>query len=102
MLDHKGVVIPKTLPKQALSKKMKDVSGVRRLRALIKRRNAEGRLDEWKCGRVVLGYIEGKSVNRMADELDVTRGSTNRWLRWFNAAGLEELETSKLPARAPR
>ena len=38
----------------------------------------------------------------MADELDVTRGSINRWLQWYNAAGLERLETSKLFGRAPR
>lgn len=93
--------MPKTRAGEAIDKKIKTKRFLRRLRAFIKRRNVEGKLDEWKRGRAILGYIEGKSVINMAAELDVTRGSINRWLQWYNAAGLEGLETKKAPGRAP-
>lgn len=62
-------------------------------------RTAEKRsdLDEWRRGRAILGYINGQRVVDLAAEFDVTRGSVNRWLQWFDATGVEGLKTLKAP-----
>jgi putative transposase len=44
-----------------------------------------------------LGYIEGRRVVELAQEADVTRGSVNRWLQWYEAAGLSGLLTETAP-----
>jgi transposase len=50
----------------------------------------------------VLGYIQGKSVIALSAELDVTRGSVNRWLQWYDAQGIEGLRPRKAPGPTPR
>ena len=45
----------------------------------------------------MLGYIEGRRVVDLAAELDVTRGSVNRWLQWYEAMGVEGLLTAAPP-----
>jgi len=67
------------------------------LRRFIRRRAKEGNLDEWRRGRAVLGYIEGRRVVDLAAELDVTRGSVNRWRKWYEAMGVEGLLTAAPP-----
>ena len=54
-------------------------------------------LDAWRRGRAVLGYIEGRRVVELAVELDVSRGSVNRWLQWYEAMGIEGLLTATPP-----
>jgi transposase len=48
----------------------------------------------------VLGYIEGRRVIELASELDVTRGSINRWLQWYEAQGVAGLVTGVAPGPA--
>ena len=50
----------------------------------------------------MLGYIEGRRVVDVAAEADVTRGSVNRWLQWYEALGVEGLVTGKPPGPAPK
>jgi transposase len=50
----------------------------------------------------VLGYIEGRRVVDLAVELDVTRGSVNRWLQWYEAMGVEGLLTATPPGPSPK
>jgi transposase len=38
----------------------------------------------------------------LARELEVTRGSVNRWLRWYETLGVTGLLTGKPPGPAPR
>jgi transposase len=59
-------------------------------------------LATWRRARAALGYIQGKSVIALSAELDVTRGSINRWLQWYEAAGLEGLKSHKAAGPAPR
>jgi transposase len=59
-------------------------------------------LNAWRRAKAVLGYIQGKRVITMAEELDVTRGSINRWLQWYEANGIEGLVPKKPPGGAPR
>ena len=35
-------------------------------------------------------------------QIDVTRGSVNRWLQWYEADGVDGLRTKKAPGAAPR
>ena len=50
----------------------------------------------------MLGYIESRRVIDLAAEADVTRGSVNRWLQWYEAAGLRGLLTEFPPGPACR
>jgi transposase len=87
---------------QAISAKGRSPSARKKLRRFIRQRVKESRLDEWRRGRAVLGYIEGQRVVDIAAELDVTRGSVNRWLQWYQAMGIEGLITATAPGRSPK
>jgi transposase len=50
----------------------------------------------------VMGYLAKKSVISLSQQLDVTRGSINRWLQWFEAEGTAGLRPRKAPGNAPR
>ena len=63
---------------------------------------ARGDLDEWRRAKAVLGYIGGGRVIALAAQVDVTRGSVNRWLQWYEADGVDGLRTKKAPGAAPR
>src|SRR6266511_1900538 len=82
---------------EAISARGRSPSGRRALRRLIRTCERAGRLDEWRRGRAVLGYIEGRRVFDLAAEADVTRGSVNRWLQWYEAMGIEGLLTETAP-----
>jgi transposase len=61
-----------------------------------------GDLDEWRRGRAILGYIEGRSVIEMARDLGKARGSLNRWLRCYEANGVQGLRTGTAPGPMPK
>jgi transposase len=88
---------------EAISSQDKTRSAKNRLQKFIseavKRRKS---LDEWRRGRAVLGYIEGRKVTQLSKELGVTRGSVNRWLQWYEAEGLDGLKSRKPPGATPR
>ncbi len=63
---------------------------------------AQGDLATWRRGRAVLGYISGKSVLAMTQELDVSRAAINKWLHWYDTLGVRGLFTGKAPGSAPR
>lgn len=73
-----------------------------RLRALLDGATRRKDLETWRRAKAVLGYVGGISVIELSEKLDVTRGSVNRWLQWFNAEGVEGLRTKKAPGPAPR
>ena len=72
------------------------------LRRFIRQRLKADDLAGWRRGRAVLGYIEGRRVVELAAEADVTRGSVNRWLQWYEGAGLGALLTGTPPGPACR
>jgi transposase len=63
---------------------------------------ASGDLDQWRRATAVLGYCDGKRVITLSENLDVTRGSVNRWLQWYERAGVDGLRTKIAPGPAPR
>ena len=87
---------------EAISARGRSPSARKRLRRFIRQCAKDKKLDEWRRGRAVLGYIEGRRVVDLAVELDVTRGSVNRWLQWYEALGVEGLITSSPPGAAPK
>ena len=122
----RGTISGQTLPKQdptaanpkgdqatAISSfaELKDeaISEVRRTRAVQRElwalrddAKSRGDLATGRRAKVILGYIEGKSVISLAETLDVTRGAINRWLQWYEAEGIEGLRTLPRPGRAPK
>jgi transposase len=59
-------------------------------------------LAEWRRGRAVRAYIDGRKVTAIADECGVTRGSVNRWLQWYDADHIEGLRTRIAEGPAPK
>lgn len=93
----------------ARSKTGEAISGKRRSRTsrsalgrFIARAKKNGDLDEWRRGRAVLGYLEGKRVIELAELLGVTRGSVNRWLGWYDRLGIPGIRTRIAPGVPPK
>lgn len=87
---------------EAISPARRTPSAVAELRKFTDAAKARGDLDTWRRGRGIIGYIEGRRVVELADELDVTRGSVNRWLQWYEAQGIEGLVTVVPSGPAPK
>jgi len=75
---------------------------VERLEALLKEAKASGDLEEWRRAKAVLGYIDGRRVVTLSEELGVTRGSVNRWLQWHDTLGVDGLRTRVAAGPVPR
>ena len=87
---------------EAISPERRTSKCRRRLRGFIADALKRRDLDEWRRARAVLGYIEGRTVIHVAAELEVTRGSVNRWVQWYEADGVDGLRSKKAPGPAPR
>jgi transposase len=82
---------------EAISASGRSPAAIKKLEEFVRARKRTGSLEEWRRGRAILGYIAGRRVVHIALELDVTRGSVNRWLQWYEADGLSGLLTTKAP-----
>lgn len=87
---------------EAIRAERKTAAEQRKLVQLRSEAKRAGDLDLWRRAKAVLGYIRGRSVIQMSDELDVTRGAINRWLQWFNAEGVDGLRPRPRSGRPPR
>jgi transposase len=87
---------------KAIRKWRKRRPEVRRLKRLLRKAQKAGDLLAWRRAKAVLGYIEGVGVKDLSEQLNVTRGSINRWIQWFDAQGAEGLESRVAPGAAPR
>jgi len=87
---------------QAISPEWKTPKAMSALRALRDSAKRTKDLEAWRRTKAVLGYIGGISVIALSEKLDVTRGSINRWLQWYNAAGADGLRPRKPPGGMPR
>src|SRR5438067_13632863 len=75
---------------------------MRALRSLLDEAKRAKDLETWRRAKAVLGYIGGIAVIELGEKLDVTRGSINRWLQWYDAAGADGLRPKKSPGGMPR
>lgn len=96
------VVMVRSKKGEAIGPRGRSPSGRRNLRRFIRAAEKRGDLGQWRRGRAVLGYIEGRSVIELAAEAGVTRGSVNRWLQWYEAMGVRGLVTGKAPGPTPK
>lgn len=75
---------------------------LRELRQLQREAKRCGDLQTWRRTTAVLGYLDGVGVIQQAVRLEVTRGSVNRWLQWFEADGTEGLRPRERPGGEAR
>jgi transposase len=91
------VVVARSKNGEAIGERGRSPSARKALRKFIREREKAGDLDEWRRGKAVLGYINGERVVDLAAQLDVTRGSVNRWLQWYETMGIAGLRTASPP-----
>ena len=87
---------------EAISQQRRTPAALKELKQFVTEAQQSNDLERWRRGRAVLGYIEGRRVIEMAREFSVNRSSINRWLGWYNAIGVNGLETGVAPGAAPR
>ena len=87
---------------EAIRPRRRTSSARKTLVRFIARAEKEGDLDEWRRGRAILGYIEGKRVVDLAEQLGVSRGSVNRWLGWYDDHGIPGIRTVSPPGLPPK
>ena len=82
---------------EAISAGRRSPSARKKQRRFVRGRKATNDLKAWRRGLAVLGYINDRRVVDLAADYDVTRGSVNRWLQWYEAMGVAGLLTEKAP-----
>ena len=87
---------------QAIRPERKTPDEMRALRAILDGAKRAKDLETWRRAKAVLGYIGGIAVIELSEKLDVTRGSINRWLQWYDADGADGLRPSKAPGGMPK
>lgn len=87
---------------EAISARGRSPSARKKLRRFIRERKAASDLNAWRRGLAIQGYLNRRRVIDLAAEYDVTRGSVNRWLQWYEAMGVAGLLTEKPPGAAPK
>ena len=92
----------KTKAGQAIRRARRRGVQLKQLHEFVVEAQLKNDLGEWRRGRAVRAYIEGRSVIKIAAELGVTRGSVNRWLQWYDADHVEGLRTSIAEGPAPK
>ncbi|MDH5674785.1 MAG: IS630 family transposase [Myxococcales bacterium] len=97
-----GVVMARSKTGEAIGPQGRSPSARKKLRKFIQEREKGGNFGEWRRGKAILGYIEGQRVVDLAAQLDVTRGSINRWLQGYEAAGIDALKTRYPPGPTPK
>jgi len=97
-----GAIVGRSKTGEAINAERRTAAEQRKLVQLRSEAKRAGDLDLWRRAKAVLGYIRGRSVIQMSDELDVTRGAINRWLQWFNAEGVDGLRPRPQTGRPPR
>lgn len=87
---------------QAVSRARRRPAQLKGLDEFIVQAQLKNDLAEWRRGRAVRAYIDGRRVIDIAAEAGVTRGSVNRWLQWYDADHVEGLRTSIAEGPAPK
>jgi transposase len=94
--------VPRSKKGQAISARRRTPEQLQELDDLISEADALGDLKLWRRAMAVRGYLDGKRVIQMCQELGVSRGGINQWLLWYEAEGAVGLRTRKSPGAAPR
>lgn len=100
--DHRGAIVAKTKTGHAIRRSRRRPAQLKQLEAFIVEAQLKNDLGEWRRGRAVRAYIDGRKVTAIAAECGVTRGSVNRWLQWYDADHVDGLRTSVAEGPPPR
>lgn len=96
------VIVARSRNGEAIRPSRRTPAEIARLRSFLNQAKHSGDLEEWRRAKAVLGYVDGRRVVVLSEELGVTRGSVNRWLQWYDKLGAEGLRTRIAPGPAPR
>lgn len=89
-------------PGQAIRRARRRGVQLKELDKFIVEAQLKNDLGEWRRGRAVRAYINGRKVTAIAADFGVTRGSVNRWLQWYNVDHVDGLRTSIAEGPAPK
>jgi len=87
---------------QAIRPERRTPEEVKKLRRVLEEAEEGQDISTWKRAKAVLGYLDGQKVIALGRLLEVTRGSINRWLQWYQAMGAEGLRDAERPGPTPR
>jgi transposase len=96
------VIVARSKNGQAIRPERRTPEQVAALRALLQEAESAKDLGTWRRAKSILGYLDGQKVIALSEALDVTRGSINRWLQWYQAMGAEGLRDAERPGPTPR
>jgi transposase len=100
--DHREPIVARSKTGQAIRRERRRPAQLKGLDKFIVEAQLKNDLAEWRRGRAVRAYIDGRRVSDIAVEAGVTRGSVNRWLQWYDADHVEGLRTSIAEGPAPK
>lgn len=87
---------------QAVRSIRRTPKALRNLRNRLERALRQGDLATWRRVKAVLSYLQGHSVQALANLLEVDRSTISRWLQQYDRHNLAGLETGTAPGAAPR
>jgi len=94
--------VARSNPGEAIRRARRRPAQLKQLDAFIVEAQLKNDLAEWRRGRAVRAYIDGRKVTAIAAESGVTRGSVNRWLQWYDADHVEGLRTRIAEGPSPK
>jgi transposase len=94
--------VARSQPGKAIRRARRRGAQLKQLDEFILEAQLKNDLNEWRGGRAVRAYIDGRRVVDIAADFGVTRGSVNRWLQWYDADHVEGLRTSIAEGPAPK
>jgi transposase len=94
--------VARTKTGQAVRRARRRPAQLRQLDEFILEAQLKNDLGEWRRGRAVRAYIDGRRVIEIAADFGVTRGSVNRWIQWYDADHVDGLRTSVAEGPAPK
>lgn len=100
--DHRAAIVAKTKTGRAIRRARRRPAQLKQLDEFIVEAQLKNDLGEWRRGRAVRAYIDGRRVIEIATDFGVTRGSVNRWLQWYDADHVEGLRASIAEGPAPK
>ena len=96
------MIVARSKNGQAIRSERRTPAEVAQLRALLREAESTKDLGTWRRAKSVLGYLDGQKVIALSEALEVTRGSINRWLQWYQVMGAEGLRDAERPGPTPR
>jgi len=94
--------VARTKTGQAVRRARRRPAQLKQLDEFILEAQLKNDLGEWRRGRAVRAYIDGRRVIEIAADFGVTRGSVNRWIQWYDADHVDGLRTSIAEGPAPK